>query len=108
MPWRDESTELKLGMKDFEQYKTRLNKLKTVPILYIDDFFKGGASDADLRLAFEILSARYNNSALRTIISSELDLEAITGLDEALGGRIYERSRGFSVKAPAENMRLKQ
>ena len=108
MSWRDESTELKFGMKDFERYKTRLNKLKTVPILYIDDFFKGGASEADLRLAFEILNARYNNSALRTIISSELDLEAIAELDEALGGRILERSRGFAVKAPAENMRLRQ
>lgn len=108
MPWRDESNELKQSIKDFEAYKKKMQKLKTVPILYIDDFFKGGASEADLRLAFEILNVRYNNSALRTIISSELDLEAIAELDEAIGGRILERSQGFAVKAPDENMRLKQ
>ena len=41
------------------------------------------------------------------MISSETDLERITALDEAVGGRIYERSRGFAVMAPPENWRLR-
>ena len=52
MPWRDESTALKTGVTDREWYEARVRKLQTVPVLYIDDFLKGGASEADLRLAF--------------------------------------------------------
>lgn len=107
MPWRDESTEIKNRITDQEWYQAKMQKLKRVPVLYIDDFLKGGANDADIRLAFEILNARYNDIALRTVISSELPIDQILGIDEALGGRIYERSKGFTVRAPAENWRLR-
>ena len=107
MPWRDESTALKAGVTDREWYEARIKKLQTVPLLYIDDFLKGGSNEADLRLAFQILNTRYNDTVLRTIISSEITLEGITGLDEAIGGRIYERSRGYAVMAPPENWRLR-
>jgi DNA replication protein DnaC len=93
-------------MKQEDWYQAKIKKLKRVPVLYIDDFFKGGASDADIKLAFEILNARYNDTALRTIISSEIDLDGLMRIDEAIGGRIYERSRGFAVMAPGENARL--
>lgn len=107
MPWRDDSMALKTGFRDREWYQTKITKLKRVPILYIDDLFKGGVTEADVKLAFEILNARYNDTALRTIISCEIDLDGIMKIDEAVGGRIYERSRGFTVRAPAENYRLK-
>lgn len=106
MPWRDDSTLLKLEMRDADQYKRHMDKLKRVSVLYIDDFLKGGATDADLKLAFELLNARYNVKGLRTIISSEMSLGEITRTDEALGGRIYERSKGFAIESPAENWRL--
>ncbi len=107
MPWRDDSTSLKNGITDREWYEAKVKRLKRVPVLYIDDFLKGGFSDADKRLAFEVLNARYNDTAKRTVISSEMDLGDIMKWDEAIGGRIYERSRGFAVKAPDENWRLK-
>lgn len=107
MSWRDESTALKALVTDAEEYEKRLNKIKRVPVLYIDDFLKGGSSDADIRLAFEILNARYNDKALRTIISSEYDIKDILDRDEALGGRIYERSKGRVIKAPSKNWRLR-
>lgn len=107
MPWRDESTLLKNGITDREWYEAKIKRLKNVPVLYIDDFLKGGASDADRRLAFEILNGRYNNALLRTVISSEMSLEKIMEWDEAIGGRIYERSRGFTVEAPSDNWRLR-
>lgn len=106
MSWRDESTALKAAVND-PAYKDRIGKLKTVPVLYIDDFFKGGCTPADVKLAFEILNARYLTMALRTIISSEMTIRDILSEDEALGGRIYERSRGFVLQAPDENWRLK-
>ena len=93
---------------DGEEYQSRIRPFKTVPVLYIDDFLKGGHTEADLRLAFEILNARYNDSSLRTIISSEMSLFDVLGLDEATGGRIYERAKGYVIEAPKENWRLKK
>ena len=98
MAWRDESTELKALVTDPERYARKMR--------YIDDFLKGGDSDADLRLAFEILNHRYNDTRLRTILSSETELGRLMSRDEALGGRIYERSRGWVIQAPGANRRL--
>lgn len=106
MKWRDESRMLKALVNTNEVDKP-LDKLKRVPALYIDDFFKGGHNDADVRIAFEILNARYNDMKLRTVISSELMIEDVLDIDEALGGRIKERSKGYLVKSVDENWRLK-
>jgi len=106
MKWRDESRLLK-AIVNSDEIEQRLKRLKEVPVLYIDDFFKGGHSEADERLAFEILNSRYNDSRLRTVISSELGIEQVLDIDEALGGRIRERANGFLLSAPATNWRLK-
>ena len=108
MLWRDETVLLKALTTDGEEYQSRIKPFKSVPVLYIDDFLKGGHTEADLRLAFEILNSRYNDSQLRTIISSELTLFEILGLDEAVGGRIYERSKGYVIEAPKTNFRLEK
>ena len=80
--------------------------LKKTEVLYIDDFLKGGDTDADIRLAYEILNSRYNDRGLRTILSSEMTPEKLLRRDEALGGRIYERARGYVLQAPQGNRRL--
>lgn len=108
MPWRDDSTTLKMVMKDFDRYEDMMNRLKRAPVLYIDDFLKGGTTEADIKIAYELLNARYNNERLRTVISSEYGIGEIMQIDEALGGRIYERAKGFTVRAPKENWRLRQ
>ena len=107
LSWRDEAPSLKASVTEREQYETRMKKLKSVPVLYIDDFLKGKITEADVNLAFEILNARYNNAALRTVLSSEWKLDELLQLDEALGGRICERARGFTVLAPPDNWRLR-
>ena len=106
MPWRDESTALKAVITDAFEYERRTRKLKRAEVLYIDDFLKGGDSDADIRLAYEILNFRYNDRNLRTILSSETDLKQLLRRDEALGGRVYERARGYVLQAPEKNMRF--
>lgn len=106
MKWRDESRQLK-GLLNTPEIEAPLEKLKKVSVLYIDDFFKGGANDADVRMAFEILNARYNDTKLRTVISSEYPIKKLLSIDEALGGRIWERSAGYRLSAPRENWRLK-
>lgn len=106
MSWRDESRQLK-AMVNLPEMDAPMERLKKTTVLYIDDFFKGGMSDADLRLAIEIINARYNDLRLRTVISSEMSLEQILAKDESLGGKIYERSKGYVLQAPSENWRLK-
>jgi DNA replication protein DnaC len=108
MLWRDESVALKGLVNSQSEYAERINKLKTVKVLYIDDFFKSKTvTDADVNLAFELLNFRYNDSKLRTIISSEKSIEEILSIDEAVGSRIYERSKGFYLDAPSSDWRLK-
>ena len=105
MLWRSEAAELK-GIVNDPAYQDRLRTLRTVDVLYIDDFWKGTVSDADVNLAFTILNDRYNYRGKKTIISTEMSIEAILGRDEAIGGRIAERAYGFVLQAPNKNIRL--
>lgn len=99
MLWRDVSVRAKAVVNDAECYGAIVEPLKRVRVLYIDDFWKNGRdapSDADIRLAFEILNARYADSRLVTILSSELSVGDMCEIDEAVGSRIRERTRrGF-------------
>ena len=107
MDWRHEITELR-GLMNTPQYTEKIDKLIKVPVLYIDDFLKKG-TEADVRTAFDIINARYANSKLRTIITSECTLRGLFDIDEALAGRIYERTRGgYAILAPNENWRMRE
>ena len=106
MSWRDESRQLK-ALMNTDEIDGKLERLKRVKVLYIDDFLKGGRNEADIRLAFEIINARYNDTRLRTLISTEETLDSLLRIDEALGSRIIERSKGCRCRAPKENWRLK-
>jgi DNA replication protein DnaC len=103
--WRDVATRLKAMTTDADAYAAEIQPLKDVAVLYIDDFLKGKVTDADLNLAFELLNYRYNDAKKRTIISTERSIYEIMELDEALGGRIFERCKGYCVEAPDENYR---
>lgn len=109
MLWRDESTRIKALTNDAEGYKKLVDPLKTVPVLYIDDLFKTRQGDeitkADVNLAFELLNNRYCDRKLATVISSEKTIEEITDIDEAIGSRIYERSKGFYLKLGGQKNR---
>lgn len=92
--WRDESAKLKTAVAhDYETYAQRMDEVKNIDVLYIDDLFKAGGNQitaGDINLAFEILNARYVNEKI-TILSSEYLLTEIDRLDEAVAGRIRER-----------------
>lgn len=100
MPWRDKSTELKALVNFAEDYANLTNRYKYADVLYIDDFFKtGGArpSDADIKLAHEIINARYNDRNKVTLISSEWTVEQLLDFDEAVGSRIFQRSKDYTL-----------
>ena len=89
--WNSDGRRIKAAAKDGDEQL--LNDFKKCALLYIDDLFKckrdSEPSDADIRLAFEILDYRYNHK-LTTVISTEMLLEDIRDLDEAIYRRIRE------------------
>lgn len=101
MLWRDEVVQLKAVVTDDEAYGKAIRKLKEIEVLYIDDFFKTERgkqpSTAEINIAFELLNYRYNNPRLVTIISSERLIDDIIDIDEAVGSRIYQRSKQYCM-----------
>ena len=116
MLWKDEAAKIKAAVCD-EEYTRLVAPLKEVPVLYIDDFWKTPIDAAgnkkppppgDINLAFEILNARYIRSCV-TLISCEHTMGELLGFDEAVGSRIYQRTKGYCFnlqKDPRKNYRI--
>lgn len=114
MLWLDDVTPLKAGIME-DDHAFNMNKFKKVKVLYIDDFFKSEVgkmpSQADIKIAFEILNHRYNNPNLITIISSEKTIKDLLDIDEAIGSRVYEKTKEYSVnigRDKTKNFRMKE
>lgn len=117
MLWRDDVVKIKGAVTESAEYTKLIDEYKNVDVLYIDDLFKTGKVDnavqkptvADINVAFEIINYRYNNPALLTIISSELTQDELIDIDEAIGGRIYERAKAFTIgKNRDRNYRIRK
>lgn len=117
MLWRDDIAKIK-GLATYpEERQQMIDRFKQAEVLYIDDLFKTGrnpdGSDpkptaADINAAFEIINYRYNNPSMLTIISSELNEDELLDIDEAVGGRIFERSKSISIsKDRSRNYRIR-
>lgn len=108
MLWREDGTKLKACINDSEQYAAMLDRFKNAQVLYIDDFLKTRPNESptagDLNLAFELLNYRYSKK-MTTIISCERMTTEIELLDEAVGSRICERSRGYCLNIKRERER---
>ena len=119
MMWKEEATKLKSVVNDVDSYEPLMHELKTIPVLYIDDFFKTSLDDrgnrvpptqGDINLAFEILNHRYNQNKI-TIISSEMTIRELIACDEAVGSRIFQRTKKYQLslsKDQNKNQRLKE
>ena len=110
--WVADATRIKAFVNDPDRYKDELQPYKDADILYIDDLFKQAVTDADIRLAFEIIDDRCNRGRV-TIISSERRLDAIKkmrdGDGEAIAGRIVELCGGYclNLSGSDKNQRFK-
>ena len=93
MLWGDVArrlTALKFNEKEYDEF---FRKIVETEVLYLDDFFK---TYKDPQLAYNVINARYAAREKRpTIISMELNLDALRKIDEAVAGRIRERSQNF-------------
>lgn len=117
--WNDEITNLtnlKNNYNDLlrEEYDEKINYLKKVDVLYIDDLLKltpQHKTTEHLSILYEILNYRYS-SEKTTIITTELTKDQLEKMDMAICGRIYEKCKnGFyelkSKNEPDRNQRYK-
>ena len=85
--------------KEMEQEQL-FKELSDADVLYLDDFLKTPKniepSPDMLAYALEIVDARYKADR-KTIFSTEFMIDEIVGFDEALGGRIREKTIGNKV-----------
>ena len=116
MQWLNESKKLKFSV-NAEDFEDHLSPYIGASVLYIDDLLKQKYSpepeftEADIRIAFTILNARYIQNK-PTIISSEWDLiDQLLPADEGVFSRVYERSKGFLIRISRDtrnNYRMRQ
>ena len=101
MRWEEESRKLKAVTNDM-RYEDLIRKYKDTPVLYIDDFLKvqsGGApTEADIKLAFNLINSRYMDNNKITIISSEKTLDELLRYDEATMGRIVQMAGKYQLE----------
>lgn len=96
--WKDELVRLKQLKKssytdNIEKYQEKINYIKNVAVLYIDDLFKlidNFSKEEDFNIAYEIINARYVLNKI-TIISCEYEKQQLKDFDMAMFGRIYEK-----------------
>lgn len=104
-----------IAANNFDRKNEIMERMKEVAVLFIDDLFKpiGGKVDVkpfQAEIIFEVVNYRYlNNKPL--LISSELTLDDMLYIDEALTSRIFEMAEDFTVTIPKDmkvNYRLRK
>lgn len=103
MPFRDIITQIKQNLLDQDYYQKILSKYKNAKVLLIDDLFKGNITKSDINIMFEIINYRYLNN-LPMIISTEYNINSLLNIDEAIGSRILELSRGYVVELTGKKL----
>lgn len=94
MQWKSDTAALK-AIANTPDYAQKLEKLKSVDVLYIDDLFwtnEGQKPTAgDINIAFDVINYRYINSdKLITLISTNKEFRELMAIDETIASRIYE------------------
>lgn len=104
--WEDDVPFLKSKVNEPE-YKSLISDYQQTDVLYIDDLFKSTPTEADIRIAFQLLDYRNRNHSC-TIISSERMTDEIYKINPAIGGRIIENSMKINIpKDKRKDYRLK-
>ncbi len=113
MQWRSDIVPIKANVNDADAYARLVDPLKKTQVLYIDDLFKveqgKRPTPADVNVAFELLNYRYNQRNTVTILSGELTMDQLMEVDEAVGSRIYQRTKdycGIVARDPKKNFRV--
>lgn len=97
MSYREAITRIKQNVMDSEEYERIIGRYKRAKVLLIDDLFKGSITKSDINIMFEIVNFRYFNY-LPVIVSCEREVEELLDIDEAVGSRLIEMSKGSVVE----------
>lgn len=94
-PWVEGFGELKDNLDELE---SRLDVMRHVDVLFLDDLFKGRYKPTEFQLEqlFGVVNYRYLNCK-PMLVSSERDIDEICAIDEGIGRRFWERSKGHRV-----------
>lgn len=103
---------------DFDQLESKLERMKNVDVLFIDDLFKPvtvqtnsgrikkpRATEWQLEQMYAVINYRYLNHK-PILVSSELTVDEIVDIDEALGTRIYQMCQEFIVLIKGDRKQL--
>jgi DNA replication protein DnaC len=101
-PYREGFDEIKDDLETLEQ---KCERMKAVEVLFIDDLFKRGATDFEIRTMYSVINYRYLNHK-PIMISSECLEDELLEIDEALGSRIIEMCRDFLVEIKGDRKLL--
>lgn len=96
MGYREAITYIKQHIMDKEVYARVIGRYKRARVLLVDDLFKGSVSSSDVNIMFEIINFRYFNN-LPVIVSSEKGVKELLDIDEGIGSRLVEMSKGYLV-----------
>jgi DNA replication protein DnaC len=116
--WLTDARRLKSFATEAEDYDDLLNRYRKTDVLYIDDLFKSkrndsiglNPSDADVRVAFELINGRYTEDKPVIITSEWLLTQDLMDIDEGTFSRVFSKSKGFVIEIGrdrARNYRLK-
>ena len=103
MSYREVITRIKQNITDEVYYHRIMGRYKNARVLLIDDLFKGKITESDVNIVFELLNFRYFNK-LPVIVSCEMDVEGLLDVDEAIGSRLMEMSKGYLVRFSGKKM----
>lgn len=103
MGYRDVVTKIKQNIMDEVYYNRVMGRYKNARVLLIDDLFKGKLSESDINIMFELINHRYFNN-LPIIVSTELRIETLLDIDEAVGSRILEMCKGSVVEMKGKKL----
>ncbi|MBT2680028.1 ATP-binding protein [Bacillus sp. ISL-35] len=86
---------------DFDKLEEKLERMKQVDVLFIDDLFKPvkgkpRATEWQVEQTYAVINYRYLNHK-PLLISSELTVDELADVDEALGTRIYQMCKDYTV-----------
>ncbi|MED4052954.1 ATP-binding protein [Niallia taxi] len=92
---------------DFNKLDEKITKMKRVEVLFIDDLFKGREWPTQFQLEqmFAVINYRYLHHK-PIMISSEKTIDELCDIDEALGTRIFEMSKEYTVLIKGNRKKL--
>ncbi|SDI99831.1 ATP-binding protein [Alteribacillus bidgolensis] len=101
------------NLKDnFDKLEEKMERMKKADVLFIDDLFKPTGKDKKPRATewqieqtYAVINHRYLNH-MPVLISSELPIDQLVEVDEALATRIYEMCKDYLVLIQGDRFQL--